>query len=131
MKLPFDIQFRGLEPSEALSRSARDHARKLEWLMPDILTCRVGIDLTPRPPQQGRPIGVRIDLTVPGHELVVNRAQHEDPYVGLNDAFDNMKRQLEELVQKRRGQVKLHAPTQRRGPTGATETGDENSGAGS
>jgi cold shock CspA family protein/ribosome-associated translation inhibitor RaiA len=73
------------------------------------MTCRVDIDLEQKHKHQGRPYGVRIDLTLPGHELVVNRVQDEDVYVALRDAFDSMKRQLEEVVRKRRGQEKQHA----------------------
>lgn len=109
MKLPVHIQFHGMEPSDALETSAREHAHKLELFDPGIMACRVAIDLEQKHKQQGRPYSVRIDLTIPGHELVVNRVQHEEVYVALRDAFDNMKRQLEEVVRKRRGQVKQHA----------------------
>lgn len=108
MKLPVHIQFHGMEPSEALELSAREHAHKLELFAPDIMACRVGIDLEQKHQHQGRPYGVRIDLTLPGHELVVNRVHHEDAYVALRNAFDSMKRQLEDVVRKRRGQEKQH-----------------------
>lgn len=109
MQIPVHIQFRGMEPSEALEASARAHADKLEAFAPDIMTCRVAIELEQKHKHQGRPYGVHIDLTLPGHELVVNRVQDEDVYVALRDAFDNMKRQLEDVVRQRRGQEKLHA----------------------
>jgi len=108
MRLPFNIQFHGMEASEAVEANAREHIHKLEEFAPDIMTCRVNIDLEQKHKHQGRPFGVRIDLTLPGHELVVNRVQHEDVYVALRDAFDHMKRQLEDVVRKRRGQEKQH-----------------------
>jgi ribosomal subunit interface protein len=109
MKLPVHIQFLGMEPSDALEASAREHVHKLESFASDIMACRVGIDLEQKHKHQGRPYSVRIDLTLPGHELVVSRIQHEDVYVALRDAFDSMKRQLADVVHKRRGQVKQHA----------------------
>lgn len=109
MKLPVHIQFHGMEPSAALEASAREHALKLESFAPDLMTCRVTIDLEEKHKHQGRPFGVRIDLTLPGHELVVNRVHHEDVYVALRDAFDDMRRQIEEVVRKRSGHVKQHA----------------------
>lgn len=109
MKLPVHIQFQGMEPSDALEASAREHAHRLESFAPNIMTCRVHIDLEQKHKHQGRPYGVRIDLTLPGHELVVNRVQDEDVYVALRDAFDHMKRQLEDVVRKSRGQEKQHA----------------------
>ncbi len=107
MKTPVHIQFHDMDPSEALEHSAREHVRKLESLAPDIMSCRVGIDLAQKHKHQGRPFGVRIDLTVPGHELVVNRVHDEDVYVALRDAFDDMKRQLEDFVRQRRDQEQL------------------------
>ncbi len=108
MKLPVHIQFEGMDRSDALEASAREHSLKLESFASDIIACRVNIDLLQKHKHQGRPFGVRIDLTLPGHELVVNRVQDEDVYVALRDAFNNMRRQLEELVQRRRGQEKQH-----------------------
>lgn len=109
MKLPVHIQFHNMEHSDALESGARAHAHKLELFAADIMSCRICIDLEQKHKHQGRPFGVRIDLTIPGHELVVNRVQHEDAYVALRDAFDSMKRQLQDVVQRRRGQEKQHA----------------------
>ncbi len=108
MKLPLQIQFHGMERSEALETSARNHADKLNSFARDLIACRVAIDLAQKHQHQGRPYSVRIDLTLPGQELVVNRVQNEDVYVALREAFDSMKRQLEDLVRKRRGQEKQH-----------------------
>jgi ribosomal subunit interface protein len=108
MKQEVHIQFHGMEASEALAASARAHALKLDAFATDIMACRVLIDLEQKHKHQGRPYGVRLDLTLPGHELVVNRVHHEDVYVALRDAFDDMKRQLQEVVRQRRGQEKTH-----------------------
>ncbi len=109
MKLPVQVLFHGMAHSDALADSARAHAYKLESFATDLMACRVSFDLAQKHQQQGRLVGVRIDLTLPGHELVVNRVENEDAHVALRDAFDNMKRQIEEVVRKRRGQVKQHA----------------------
>lgn len=52
---------------------------------------------------QGRPYGARIDLTLPQAELVVNKIEDEDVYVALRDAFQAIRRQLEEIVDQRHG----------------------------
>ena len=109
MKLPVDIQFHGMAPSAALGATAERHAHKLESFASDIMACHVRLDLAQKHKTQGRPYSVRIDLTLPGHELVVNKVQHEDVYVALREAFDNMRRQLEDVVRIRQGKVKLHA----------------------
>lgn len=108
MKLPVHIQFHGMDASDALEAAARQHALKLDSFAPDIMACRVHIDLEQKHKHQGRPYGVRIDLTIAGHELVVNRVQNEDVYVALRDAFDCMRRQLEDVVRKRQGREKQH-----------------------
>lgn len=108
MQLPLQIFFHGMERSVAVEAAAQQKARHLERFSGDIMVCRVVVDLMQKHQHQGRPFGVRIDLTLPGRELVVNRVEHEDVYVALRDAFDDMKRQLEAAMQKRRGDVKHH-----------------------
>lgn len=113
MKQPLQIRFIGLEPSEAIEAAARTKAGKLDRFRPDIMACRVTIELEHKHQQQGRPFAVRIDVTVPDRELTVDRVQDEDVYVALRDAFDDMTRQLEDSVRRVRGDEKLHAPSLR------------------
>ncbi len=56
---------------------------------------------------------LRIHLTVPGGEIIVNRDPsehhaHEDVYVAIRDAFDAARRQLEDHVRRMRGDTKAH-----------------------
>lgn len=113
MKLPVDIRFIGLTPSEAVERAVREKIQHIEGFCQDITSWRVTIEQDHKHQHQGRQIGVRIDVTMPGHELTVNRQQHEDAYVALRDAFDAMKRQVQETVQIRRGEVKQHGQADR------------------
>jgi len=108
MKLPLDISFQGLPHSDAIEAAVRRHASKLEEFCPEIMRCRVSVVLDEKHRHQGKPFSVRIDVTVPGHELVSNREHDEDVYVALRDAFKDAIRMLEDLVRKRRGQVKQH-----------------------
>ncbi len=110
MKIPVQILFHDMERSEALEHSAREYAQKLESFSADIIGCRITIDLEQRRMQQGRPVSVRIDLTLPGHELVVNRVHNEDAHVALHEAFDNMKRQLSDIASSRKAQKKRTPP---------------------
>ncbi len=106
MKQTLQINFHGMERSDAVQDAVRRRAEKLDRFASDIVSCRVVVDLLQKHQQQGRPFGVRIDLTLPGHELVVDRVEREDVYVALRDAFDDMTRRLEDLVRKRRGDEK-------------------------
>jgi ribosomal subunit interface protein len=109
MKQPLQITFHGMERSDAVEDAVRRKCEHLERFAADIMSCRVVVDLKQRHRHQGRPFGVSIELTLPGRELVVDRVQDEDVYVALRDAFDDMKRQLEDAVRQRRGDEKQHA----------------------
>ena len=108
MQVPLQIVFHGFERSDALEAAVRDKVAHLEHLAGNITACRVVLELAQKHKHQGHPFGVRVDVTVPGRELVVDRVQHEDVYVALRDAFDAMKRQLEDAVHQRRGFEKEH-----------------------
>ncbi|CAN7717269.1 MULTISPECIES: HPF/RaiA family ribosome-associated protein [unclassified Variovorax] len=102
MKLPPEIQFLGLNPSPAIESVAREKALKLDEFCADIESCRVCIDLTHKHQHQGRPFAVRINLTLSGHELTISRVHDEDPYIAVRDAFNGMRRQIEDAVRRSR-----------------------------
>ncbi len=113
MQKPLEITFRHMEGSPALEAVVRDRAQKLESFCDEIIGCQVMIEEPHRHHQQGNLYHVRIDLTVPGKEIVVKRSPddehaHEDAFVALRDAFDSVRRQLEDYVRIRRGKVKTH-----------------------
>ena len=108
MKQPLELRFIGLEPSEAVESAARAKAAKLDHFRPDMMACRVTIELADRHRHQGRTFSVRVDVTIPGHELSVDRVHDEDVYVALREAFDDMKRQMQDSLRRVRGDVKAH-----------------------
>jgi ribosomal subunit interface protein len=110
MKLQLQITTRDIPHSEALESHVRQKAGKLETFYPNIIGCRVVIEVPHKHKQQGRMFNVRLDITVPGKELVVNREPAEDVYVALRDAFDAAKRQLEDYGRRQRGEIKAHPP---------------------
>lgn len=113
MQLPLQISFRNMDPSEAVEARVREKAAKLERYIDRIMGCRVVVEAPNRRGRKGKLYHVRIDITVPGHEIVVNREApanhaHEDVYVAVRDAFDAAARQLEDHSRRRRGAVKAH-----------------------
>ena len=110
MKTALQVVFHGIAPSPALEAAAREKAHRLERFSADILSCRVDIDESHKHQHQGRPFGVRIHLSVPGEELTVDRVADEDVYVALRDAFDSMRRQIEDRHSRQRAQVRQHTP---------------------
>jgi len=113
MKLPIQVVFRNMDVSEAAETKARNLAAKLDRYYKGIMACRVAIEAHHRHHYKGKLYSVRIDLTLPNAELVASREQsdnhaHEDVYVAIRDAFNAIKRQLQEFVSKQRGNVKFH-----------------------
>ncbi|MEQ6341016.1 MAG: HPF/RaiA family ribosome-associated protein [Gammaproteobacteria bacterium] len=108
MKLPLQITARDVSLSETAETAIREKAAKLDTFYDKIMACRVLVEAPHRSQHQGVLYNVRIDLTVPGSELVVKRESHEDIYVAIRDAFDAARRQLQDFVQRQRGEVKAH-----------------------
>lgn len=108
MKIPMQITIRDMEHSEALETHIVEKSKKLEEFFDHIISCRVVVEMPHKHQHQGKQFNVRIDIGVPGSEIVVNRDQSEDVYVALRDAFNAAKRQLEDYVNKIRGNVKNH-----------------------
>jgi hypothetical protein len=74
----------------------------------------VVVALPHRHHRSGRLWSIRVDVVVPGADIVVNRDHpldhaHEDVHVALRDAFLAARRQLEDHARRRRGAVKRHA----------------------
>lgn len=113
MQVPLEITFRDMAPSPAIEAAIRDKAAKLEQFHDRITSLRVVIETPHRQHRKGKLFHVRIDLRVPGKELVVSRepdAHHafEDVYVAIRAAFDAAKRQLEDCSREMRGHGKTH-----------------------
>jgi ribosomal subunit interface protein len=106
--LPVQLTVRGFDITPAIETLTRKKVEKLEQFYGRIVACRVVIDFQQKNKHQGKLFSVRVDLTVPGKELVVSRKGDEDIYIAIRDAFDALTRQLEEHASKRHGRVKTH-----------------------
>lgn len=115
MQIPMQITIRDMEHSAALETYIRQKAAKLDEFFKHIMSCRVVVEMPHKHHQQGKQFNVRIDIGVPGNEIVVNRDHSEDVYIALRDAFDAAKRQLEDYARKVRGNVKTHESTAAQG----------------
>lgn len=113
LELEPQITFRNIASSPAIEENVRQHLAKLERFHKHIISCRVTIEAPHRHHHKGQLYQVTIDLSVPGGELLANRGSdkdhaHEDVYVAIRDAFQALRRQLEQFARKRRGDVKTH-----------------------
>jgi len=136
MNIPLKITFRNMPPSKAIEDNVREKAAKLDSFFDRIMSCRVIVEAPHRHHHKGKAYEVRIDLTVPGAELVINRAPkrlaaaklelasdekalaeshepskhaaHEDVYVAIRDAFNAAGRKLQYYARRHSGAVKVH-----------------------
>lgn len=113
MQLPLQITFRNLEKSDSIEANVREKAEKIERFAEHITSCRVIVEAPHKHHHKGVIYRVKIDITLPGKEIVVNHHSdehhaHEDVYVAIRDAFDAARRQLEDYVRLQRGKVKSH-----------------------
>jgi ribosomal subunit interface protein len=109
MQIPLQISLHGITHSNALYDAIRERAEKLDRYYDRIMSCRVVLELLARHQRKGKQYAVRIDVKVPGGELVVTREHDEDLQVALRDAFDAARRRLEDYARTQRGDVKRHA----------------------
>jgi ribosomal subunit interface protein len=110
-----EIAFRNMDHSQAVEDKVRTQIDKLGQFHDHLMACRVVVETHHRHQHKGHLYHVRVDVTVPDAELVVSREPgahhaHEDVYVAVRDAFDAMRRQLQEVARRQRGDVKNHEP---------------------
>ena len=113
--MPLDVQisFHGMDHSPAVEAAVRRRAEELEQFSDRLIDCRVVLEAVNRRPHQGTLYGVRIDLATAGGPVVVDREPgghhaHEDIYVAIRDAFDAVRRRLEDHMRRLDGKVKQH-----------------------
>lgn len=113
MEIPLQITAHDFRLTPATESDIRDKAAKLDTYYDRIIRCRVVVEAPVGHHRRGGPFKVRIDVTVPGSELVVNRQEDDDLPVAIRNAFDAMRRRLEDYVRQQRGDIKTHeAPLQ-------------------
>jgi ribosomal subunit interface protein len=112
--IPLEITFHNIEQSDAIEARIHEKAKRLERFHDRIVNARVVVERATARHHKGDTYEVRLDISVPGGEIVVDRNPgdryaHEDVYVALRDAFNAATRQLEDHVRKASGhQVKEH-----------------------
>jgi ribosome-associated translation inhibitor RaiA len=111
------ITYRGMPHSPVMDDRIRDLAAKLEEFHPKITRCHVVVDETDRHKTKGNRFEVRVDIHVPGSEIVATHQSSVDAYVAVATAFDAVIRQLEDTVHRQRGEVKAHRDTRGNGAT--------------
>ena len=102
MHVPLRIAFHGVDHSDAVETSIRTAVGKLEKIDGRITGCRVAVEGRNHEAETHRAaLRIRIDVTVPGSELVVTEEPEEgrrnDISGAIRRAFACMERQLLQL----------------------------------
>ena len=131
MIIPVQVSFRNMPHSDSIEAMVRDEAADLDKYYSHVMACRVMIEVPHRHRQEGEHHHVRIDLTVPGAEIVVKREpslhsrqqdvqeeeltkdrdierSHRHLQVAIREAFDTVRRRLQDYARRQRLDVKTH-----------------------
>lgn len=128
---PVQISFRNMESSPEVEEKIREEAVNLDSYYDRIVSCRVVVEAPHQHHEHGNAYHIRIDMVVPGGELVVKHepglhgaleradvesntkefeanTPHKHLLPAIQDAFDSARRQLQDYARRQRGAVKAH-----------------------
>lgn len=133
MQVPLQITFRNMESSPMVEEWIRAAAKRLENFYTQIMGCRVAVEVPHRHHRKGSVYHVRIDLTLPGGEIVIKRqpnirnrlrltgaaqvkkslevaTPHKNLRLAIDDAFRAAGRRLQDCARRLNGRMKVHEP---------------------
>ena len=130
MTLTADITHRNMAVSKWLDAEINKRVAKLVSFYPDIVSCKVLVEIPHRHHEQGNRFHVRVVIDVPGEKIVAGQTPNlhvsqvdgesmrerqsqktgvrKDAALALRQAFDAATRQLRDYVRLRRFEVKTH-----------------------
>jgi cold shock CspA family protein/ribosome-associated translation inhibitor RaiA len=114
------ITFRHVEPNAAIEKKLLDEIDRLERLEDRLIACRIMVELPDRRHRKGNLYHVRIDLVMPGEEIVVDRhppkhSADEDALIAIGEAFDAARKRLVQTKARRQPQDVRHREEPPRG----------------
>jgi ribosome-associated translation inhibitor RaiA/cold shock CspA family protein len=112
MDRPLQIVFRDIQYSASLEKLIEERVRRLERVHDHIIGCRVVAGASHRGPQHAiAPLSLAVELEVPGRPLIVAKSEAKrkgEQSALVNRVFDAMQRQLEQVAEIKKGNVKHH-----------------------
>ena len=102
MELPLTITAQEITLPDSIEKVIRETAFKLERFYDRLIGRHVRVAGPGRHHRNGGLFDVRIDLSVPGSELVVNHKAHPDLAVAIREAFAAARRRLDEHARLQR-----------------------------
>jgi len=111
------LTFRDIPHSDSVAAHVERRAQKLETFFDRMTRCHVVVEAPHRHSRHGKRYHVRIDMHVPGRELVVSRNlddSKEDMHAAVDDAFADAERVLESY----RSELTHDPKSRRKAPVG-------------
>lgn len=107
MQMPLQVTFRTMTQSDALATHFQRRTEELDHLFDRIVSCHVVVELVGHHHRHGDRHRVSINLGLPGHTLLVTHDPPDDhgvenAHTTANRAFDEVSRQLEDWLTRRR-----------------------------
>ena len=112
MQIPVEIVWHEMEPLPHVEKRVNERVARLEKFFDRIVGCRVVVESAHRRHRKGNEYEVRVDVTVPGGLLSIDRRPgddhaHHDLLVAVRDAFDAMERRLRRWKDEHSGRPEL------------------------
>jgi ribosome-associated translation inhibitor RaiA len=132
MERPPTLTFRRIRRTRALEAEILDRLAELEGFYPSIIGARVLVEPAGRHHVEGNPYHVRIELSVPGADIIVGHdasrrpaaravgaakvrkqdevdVTHSDVTLAIHETFAHARRRLQDYARRQRGEVKAHS----------------------
>jgi cold shock CspA family protein len=107
MRLPLEVIVRDVVLPAPLRAEIEERAAKLDQFYGRIMRCRATAEGPGRHHRKGF-FTLRLDITVPGKEIVIARQAGEEPREAIREAFEAAGRKLEDHIRRARHFVKTH-----------------------
>jgi cold shock CspA family protein len=108
MSAQLRIDSRNIVLPASITKRINRRVAKLEQVFNRITSCKLTVDGPQGLPRKGGQYSVKLDLSVPGKEIVITRHQAESLAVAIRRTFDAAQRRLEEYSRIRRQDIKRH-----------------------
>ncbi len=106
------ITVRNIELPAATEADLRERINGLSRYYERITSCAVTIDVPQRRRRSdGHKYRVRVEIVLPGGEIVINHQPCDELRTAVQDAFDAARRRLQAYVERQNALATAHAPS--------------------
>jgi putative sigma-54 modulation protein len=122
MNVPVEVNFHGIQKSDAIEQRVLDKVAKLEKLGRRMTSCRVVLEATQRNALKPKVYCIKIEIGIPRQRPVVVRHERvgshasEELSLALREAFEAAMRKMDGLASKRGQRSRLERGRRRPSP---------------